>query len=145
MELFLDTANVEDIKALNEMLRIDGVTTNPTILTKANKDYMQSIKEIMEILNEDQKLFVEVLANTTEDILKEARYINGLRKNTYANHALCVGHEDLDLCQEYVTYEDFEINTFLTKINETVCIIISDINTLITMATITYTKRLILE
>lgn len=84
MELFLDTASVEDIKALNKMLRIDGVTTNPTILTKANKDYMQSIKEIMEILNEDQKLFVEVLANTTEDILKEARYINGLRKNTYA-------------------------------------------------------------
>jgi len=84
MELFLDTANIEDIKKLNDMLRIDGVTTNPSILAKANKDYMQSIKDIIAILDDEQKLFVEVLAENSEDMLKEARYINGLRPNTYA-------------------------------------------------------------
>ena len=37
MELILDSANIEQIKELNELLTVTGVTTNPTIITKSGK------------------------------------------------------------------------------------------------------------
>ena len=38
MELIIDSSNIEQIKELNELLTITGVTTNPTILTKSNRN-----------------------------------------------------------------------------------------------------------
>ena len=51
MELILDTANVEAIKYYQQVLTIDGVTTNPTILARENRDYHEVIKEIMDMAN----------------------------------------------------------------------------------------------
>ena len=39
MELILDTADAKAIKELNELLTVEGVTTNPTIITKSGKDF----------------------------------------------------------------------------------------------------------
>ena len=49
MELYLDTADVKVIKEINEILTLDGVTTNPTILTKEKKDYLHNRKKIVSI------------------------------------------------------------------------------------------------
>ena len=46
MEFFIDTANIEEIRKLNEMGLVDGVTTNPTLIKKAGKDHEKTIKEI---------------------------------------------------------------------------------------------------
>ena len=43
MELFLDTADIKEIKKLNEVLTIDGVTTNPSILAKTNIEPFETI------------------------------------------------------------------------------------------------------
>ena len=80
MELYLDTAHVEDIRELNEILKIDGVTTNPSILCKEKSEYLDTIKEIASILDDEQKLFMQVISEDYEGILKEAREIAGLRK-----------------------------------------------------------------
>ena len=80
MELILDTADVKAIKAINELLAIEGVTTNPSIITKSNKEFDVVIKEILEILNKDQKLFIQVVATDYEGIMEEAKYIHSLRK-----------------------------------------------------------------
>lgn len=83
MKLFLDTADVNAIKELNEILDIDGVTTNPSIIAKTKLDPQKVIQDILNILSEDQLLFVQVIANDVEGMIKEAKYINGLGKNVY--------------------------------------------------------------
>ena len=50
MKLFLDTANVEEIKRVNAMGVISGVTTNPTLIAKEGRDFIQVVKEIAEIV-----------------------------------------------------------------------------------------------
>ena len=43
MELYLDTADVKAIKEMNEILSLDGVTTNPSILAKEKTEYLETI------------------------------------------------------------------------------------------------------
>jgi len=49
MKIFIDTANVEQIKKANAMGLIDGVTTNPSLVSKENKTMEEVIPEICEI------------------------------------------------------------------------------------------------
>lgn len=84
MEFILDTADLEAVKQLDELLTIDGVTTNPSIITKSGKTPEQVIKEFVEYLRPEQKFFVQVVSTDYEQMLEEARYICRLRpKNTY--------------------------------------------------------------
>lgn len=84
MEFILDTADLEAVKQLDELLTIEGVTTNPSIITKSGKTPEQVIKEFVEYLRPEQKFFVQVVSTDYEQMLEEARYIWSLRpKNTY--------------------------------------------------------------
>ena len=84
MEFILDTADLEAVKQLDELLTIEGVTTNPSIITKSGKIPEQVIKEFVEYLRPEQKFFVQVVSTDYEQMLEEARYICSLRpKNTY--------------------------------------------------------------
>ena len=85
MELIIDTANLDEIKKLDALLNVDGVTTNPTIITRSGTTPEVVLPEIIEYLRPDQKLFVQVVSEDYDGIMEEARYINGLRpENTYA-------------------------------------------------------------
>ncbi len=57
MEFILDTADLEAVKQLDELLTIEGVTTNPSIITKSGKTPEQVIKEFVEYLRPEQKFF----------------------------------------------------------------------------------------
>ena len=46
MELIIDSSNIEQIKELNDLLTITGVTTNPTILTKSGREAMDVVKDL---------------------------------------------------------------------------------------------------
>ena len=84
MEFILDTADLEAVKQLDELLTIEGVTTNPSIITKSGKTPEQVIKEFIEYLRPEQKFFVQVVSTDYEQMLEDARYICSLRpKNTY--------------------------------------------------------------
>ena len=63
MELIIDSSNIEQIKELNELLTITGVTTNPTILTKSNREAMDVVKDLCEVLSEDQLLMISSIRN----------------------------------------------------------------------------------
>lgn len=94
MELILDTADVKAIKDLNELLTVEGVTTNPTIITKSGKEFDVVVKEIIDVLNENQKFFIQVVSTTCDEIVEEAKYICSLReKNMYVK--IPVTHEGL--------------------------------------------------
>ena len=51
MKFFLDTANVDEIKRINELGLVDGVTTNPTIIAKEGRDFEEVIKEICSLVD----------------------------------------------------------------------------------------------
>lgn len=79
MKLFLDTANVEEIKRVNDMGVISGVTTNPTLIAKEGRDFIQVVKEIAEIV--DGPISAEVIGLSSEEMLKEARELVKIHKN----------------------------------------------------------------
>ena len=72
MELIIDSSNIEQIKELNELLTITGVTTNPTILTKSGREAMDVIKDLCAVLSEDQLLFIQTVQTSFEGIMEEA-------------------------------------------------------------------------
>jgi fructose-6-phosphate aldolase 1/fructose-6-phosphate aldolase 2 len=84
MEFILDTADLASVQALNETLVVDGVTTNPSIITKSGRTFEEVSQGLIEYLDVEQKLFFQVVATSAPAMLAEARHICGLRKNVYA-------------------------------------------------------------
>ncbi|MBE7030741.1 MAG: fructose-6-phosphate aldolase [Ruminococcaceae bacterium] len=70
MKLFIDTANVEEIKKANEMGVICGVTTNPSLIAKEGRDFVEVVKEIGEIV--DGPVSAEVISLDAEQMVQEA-------------------------------------------------------------------------
>ncbi len=70
MKLFLDTADVEEIKRYAAMGIVDGVTTNPSLLKKSGRDYKELVMEICEVVK--GPVNVEGIANNADGIVKEA-------------------------------------------------------------------------
>ena len=79
MRLFLDTANVEQIREANEMGVICGVTTNPSLIAKECRDFNEVIKEITEIVN--GPISGEVVSEDAEGMIKEGREIASIHPN----------------------------------------------------------------
>ncbi len=78
MRFFLDTANVDEIRKANDMGVISGVTTNPSLIAKEDRDYAQTLKEITTIV--DGPISGEVKATTekAEDMIREGEEIYAL-------------------------------------------------------------------
>ena len=76
MIYMLDTANLDAIRKDFDIYPITGVTTNPTIISKENRDFIGLLKEIREIIGEDTMLHAQVIGKTSEDMIKEAKYLN---------------------------------------------------------------------
>lgn len=81
MKFFIDTANVDEIREAAEMGIIAGVTTNPSLIAKEGRDYMETLKEITTIV--DGPISGEVKASTTkaEDMITEGRAIAAMHPN----------------------------------------------------------------
>ena len=79
MEFFIDSADIEAIRELCSFLPIDGVTTNPTIITKSGKEPEQVFAELAEVLTEDQKIIAQVVSLDYDGILAEAERIASIR------------------------------------------------------------------
>lgn len=81
MKFFIDTANVEDIKKANDMGVICGVTTNPSLIAKEGRDFVEVIKEIASIV--DGPISGEVKATTVDaaGMIAEGREIAKIHPN----------------------------------------------------------------
>ncbi|MDA1476172.1 fructose-6-phosphate aldolase [Bacillus changyiensis] len=73
MKFFLDTANVEEIKRIHSLGLVDGVTTNPTIISREGRNFEEVIKEICSIVS--GPVSAEVISLDAEGMVKEARKI----------------------------------------------------------------------
>jgi transaldolase len=79
MKLFLDTANIQEIKEAWELGVIDGVTTNPTHISKENRKFRQLIEDICSIV--DGPISVEAVSLNAEEIVKEAEELSKISPN----------------------------------------------------------------
>ncbi len=76
MEYILDTANIEDIKHCNEFYPLSGVTTNPSIIAKENRNFWDIVKDIRNIIGSDKLFFAQTVQTTAEKIVEEAKLMN---------------------------------------------------------------------
>ncbi len=79
MKFFIDTANLAEIKKANELGLVDGVTTNPSLVSKEGRDFIGLIKEICEIV--DGPISAEAISLDAEGMIKEARELSKIHKN----------------------------------------------------------------
>ncbi|MEA4963569.1 fructose-6-phosphate aldolase [Lutispora sp.] len=87
MKLFIDTANVEEIKRANEMGVICGVTTNPSLIAKEGRDFKQVVTEIAEIV--DGPISAEVISMKAEEMVPEAIVLSKIHKNIVIKIPMC--------------------------------------------------------
>ncbi|MBG9988773.1 fructose-6-phosphate aldolase [Aerococcaceae bacterium DSM 111176] len=73
MKFFLDTANIDEIKRINDLGLVDGITTNPSLIAKEGKDFETVIKEIAAEV--DGPVSAEVIALDYDGMVKEAREV----------------------------------------------------------------------
>ncbi len=79
MRIFIDTANIEEIKEINNMGFLAGVTTNPTLVAREKRDYHEVIKEICNIV--EGPISAEVIGLTVEDMLREGKELARIHPN----------------------------------------------------------------
>jgi len=79
MKFFVDTAEIDDIKDLAATGLLDGVTTNPSLIAKSGRDFMEVTKEICGIV--DGPVSAEVVALDHETMMKEAEVLRKIADN----------------------------------------------------------------
>ncbi|MDD4774992.1 MAG: fructose-6-phosphate aldolase [Syntrophomonas sp.] len=79
MRIFIDSANIEEIKEINAMGFLQGVTTNPSLVAKQKRDYPTVIREICNIV--EGPISAEVLATQSADMVQEAHSLSAIHPN----------------------------------------------------------------
>lgn len=79
MKIFIDTANLEKIKEANSWGIVDGVTTNPSLVSKENMDFKTLVKEICKVV--DGPISAEVMGDSAEEMVKEGKELAKIHKN----------------------------------------------------------------
>ena len=87
MKLFIDTANIDEIRAANELGVICGVTTNPSLIAKEGHDFKEVVTEITSIV--DGPISAEVISLEKDGMIKEARELVKIHKNIVIKIPMC--------------------------------------------------------
>lgn len=79
MKFFIDTANLDEIKEAASLGILDGVTTNPSLVSKEGRNFRELLDEIVKIV--DGPISAEVVATDYDGIIKEANELAKIHKN----------------------------------------------------------------
>ncbi len=108
MQFFLDTANLDQIKEAASWGIIDGVTTNPSLVSKENMKFEELIKEICRTV--PGPVSVESVSTRAKDIIEEARGLASLADNVVVKVPICL--EGLKAIKALAS-EGIDVNTTL--------------------------------
>ncbi len=109
MKFFVDTADVKEIKELSETGLLDGVTTNPSLIAKSGRDFIEVVKEICAIV--DGPVSAEVTALDAPGMIKEGEKLAKIAKNIAIKVPLT--WEGLKACKHFTSKG--------TMVNVTLC------------------------
>ncbi|MBI5901956.1 MAG: fructose-6-phosphate aldolase [Deltaproteobacteria bacterium] len=79
MKFFIDTANVEEIRLADEWGLVDGVTTNPSLVSKEKRPFKEIIEDICSIV--DGPISAEAVSMDAKGLIKEARELSRIHRN----------------------------------------------------------------
>ena len=88
MKIFIDTANLDQIKEINSWGIVDGVTTNPSLIAKEGVDVKTRINEIAEIV--DGPISAEAMSMTADEMVKEGRELAKIHPNVVIKLPMCI-------------------------------------------------------
>lgn len=108
MRFFIDTADVAEIKDLAATGLVDGVTTNPSLIAKSGRDFIEVLKEICDIV--PGPVSAEVAATDTANMLAEGRRLAKVAKNVVIKVPLTP--DGLKACRAF-TNEGTDVNVTL--------------------------------
>ena len=95
MKIFIDTANVDEIRKANDLGVICGVTTNPSLIAKEGRDFVEVVKEITDIV--DGPISAEVISLEADGMVAEAMKLVKIHKNIVIKLPMCA--EGLKACK----------------------------------------------
>lgn len=108
MKLFIDTADLNEIRKVASLGIIDGVTTNPTLIAKSGGKFLDVLAEISKLI--DGPISAEVVATESKEMLKEANLLKKIHKNIVIK--LPLTPDGLKTCSE-LTKEGIQTNVTL--------------------------------
>lgn len=108
MQIFLDSANLDEIREAAQWGTIDGVTTNPSLIAKEGKDFIETIHTICEIV--DGPVSAEVVAPDVAGMLAEGRALASLHRNVVVKVPLTI--DGLRACKA-LSNEGIRVNVTL--------------------------------
>ena len=109
MRIFIDSANIEEIREINSMGFLDGVTTNPSLVAKEKRNYRQVIQEICAIVN--GPISAEVIGTDYESMVREAEELAKIHPNVVIKIPLTE-----DGLKAISTLRDMDISTNATLV-----------------------------
>jgi len=109
MKFFLDTADIDEIRDLAATGLVDGVTTNPSLIAKSGRNFLDVVREICSVIN--GPISAEVAATEFNEMLKEGRKLASLASNVVVKVPLTP--DGLKTCKA--------LNQDGTKVNVTLC------------------------
>jgi len=108
MKIFLDTADISQIKYFNSLGLVDGVTTNPSIIAKSGRKFQDVIAEICNIVKDS--VSAEVISEKSDEMIKEAKELLKIAKNVCIK--LPTTFEGIKACHE-LSQNGVEVNMTL--------------------------------
>lgn len=109
MKLFIDTAAIEEIREVAEWGIIEGVTTNPTLVSKTGRDFKEAVQEICEIIS--GPVSAEAVSRDRDGMIDEAREISRWANNVVVK---------IPITEEGIAATS-ELSGEGTKVNMTLC------------------------
>ncbi len=116
MLIFLDSADIKEIDEINQLNIIDGVTTNPSLMSKTKREFAVTIAEICNIVNSD--VSVEVVANDFDNMISQGNKILSISNNIVIK--LPVTWDGIKACQ-YFSNKGKKVNmTLCFSVNQAI-------------------------
>ncbi len=99
MQIFIDTAEISLLKELHETGLVDGVTTNPSLIAKSGRNFLEAIKEIAELI--PGPISAEVAATDAPTMIKEGEKLSAIASNVVVK--LPLTFEGLKACAHFAS------------------------------------------
>lgn len=81
MKIFIDTANVEEIRAAHDLGVLSGITTNPSLIAKEGKDFFETLKEIISIVGDEMPISAEVISLQADEMVEQGKKLAAIGPN----------------------------------------------------------------
>lgn len=99
MKIFIDSADIKEIRAANAIGVVDGVTTNPTLIAKTGRDFKSVVKDIVKEIN--GPISLESVSHTAPEIYEEAKKLSDISPNIVVKIPLTIeGLKATKLCHK---------------------------------------------